>query len=69
MSDQDPTTKPTLETLLEMVSEIRDTVNRMDVRLDRMDSVFHDTRSDMLAFRADFKELRGALREHFPAVK
>lgn len=69
MSDQDPTTKPTLETLLEMVREVRDTVSRLDVKLDRMDSMIHETRSEMLALRADFKELRAGIREHFPAVK
>ena len=76
MSDQDPTTKPTLETLLEMVREIRDGVNGLtkrfddlDVRVDRIESVVSQTRSEMLTLRADFKELRAELRDHFPAVK
>lgn len=69
MSEQEPTTKPTLDTLLKIVREVRGTVNRLDVKLDRMDSMIHETRSEMLALRADFKELRETIREHFPAVK
>jgi hypothetical protein len=79
MSDQDPTTKPTLDTLLEMLRGMRDemragfsSVNKrlddLDVRVDRVESVVNATRSEMLTLRADFKELRSTLREHLPAV-
>ena len=66
MSDQEPTTKPTLKTLLEIVREVRDTMNarleRIEIRLDRVESMGLET-------RADLRELKGILREHFPTVK
>ncbi|HKC64221.1 MAG TPA: hypothetical protein VKB86_11310 [Pyrinomonadaceae bacterium] len=40
-----------------------------DVRLDRVESVVNQTRSEMLTLRADFKELKSALIEHIPALK
>ncbi len=78
--NEDPTTKPTLETLLEMMRETRAemrvgfaAVNQrledFDVRFDRMESDVAKTRSEMLTLRADFRELRSQLKEHFPAVK
>jgi chaperonin cofactor prefoldin len=36
-------------------------VDRIETQLDRVTSVAHET-------RADFKELRNALKEHFPSV-
>jgi hypothetical protein len=74
------TTKPTLETLLEMMRDLRDTVNRrfdavdgrfdaLDIRLDRMDSFAHKTYSEMAALRADFNESKVQLREHRPDPK
>ncbi len=66
-------TKPTLETVLESTASFRTMVESrlddMDVRIDRVESVVNATRSEMLTLRADFKELRAALREHFTALK
>ena len=73
-------TKTTIETVL---TEMRDGFARIerrlddfaewrkdfDVRLDRVESVVNQTRSEMLTLRADFKELKGALIEHIPAMK
>jgi hypothetical protein len=33
----------------------------MDIRLDRIESFSHQTRSEILALRADVKELRGQM--------
>ena len=68
------------ETILERINalgvEVREGFARvegrfeaLDVRVARVESVVNATRSEMLTLRADFKELRAALREHFPAVK
>ena len=73
-------TKPTIETIL---TEMRAGFARLerglddfaqwrkdfDVRLDRVESVVNQTRSEMLTLRADFKELKEALKEHLPALK
>jgi hypothetical protein len=73
-------TKPTIETIL---TEMRDGFAHLerglddfaqwrkdfDVRLDRVESVVNQTRSEMLTLRADFKELKGILSEHIPALK
>ena len=73
-------TKPTLETAL---TEMRDGFARIerrldefaewrkdfDVRLDRVEAVVNQTRSEMLTLRPDFKELKSALIEHIPALK
>ena len=40
-----------------------------DVRLDRIESVVNIPRGEMLELRADFRELRSALKEHFPAIR
>lgn len=72
--------KPTIETVL---TEVRDGFTRIerrfdefdawrtdfDVRLDRVESVVNQTRSEMLTLRADFKEFKTALSEHLPALK
>ena len=55
-------TKPTIETVLERMSGMEE---RLGVRLDRIESVVHSTRGEMLDLRADFRELRTQLREHF----
>jgi chaperonin cofactor prefoldin len=72
-------TKPTIQTILEKLDEFRvsmekrfdsmekrfDTldvrVDKIETQLDRVTSVAHET-------RADFKELRNALKEHFPSA-
>jgi uncharacterized coiled-coil DUF342 family protein len=87
MSNNDPTkdiaekydTKPTLETLLEMMKGMRDEMragfaqvesrfDAVDVRLDRMDAVAHETQAKFHALRADFNEFKKELREHFPSA-
>ncbi len=80
MSENDPTkdigakydTKPTIETLLEEFRSFRSSVeqrfDRLDVRLDRIEAVGHDTQSKFHALRADFNELRNTLKEHFPVI-
>lgn len=42
---------------------------RIGIRLDRVESVASATRAEMLDLRADFRELRTQIKEHFPAVK
>ncbi|HYG79895.1 MAG TPA: hypothetical protein VD861_05880 [Pyrinomonadaceae bacterium] len=69
-------TKPTIETVLERISEMRaEMLERfkelrveLDVRFDRVESIVSGTRSEFLTLRADFKELRHALGEHLPAL-
>jgi len=66
-------TKPTIETLLEELRSFRMAVEQrfdsLNVRLDRMEAVAHDTQSKFHALRADFNEFKGELRDHFPLVK
>ena len=73
-------TKPTIETIL---TEMRDGFARLvkgledfahwrndfDVRLERVEAVVNQTRSEMLTLRADFKELKSILSEQRPALK
>jgi predicted nucleic acid-binding Zn-ribbon protein len=72
-------TAPTIETVLERIGALGEEMRAgfaavekrledFDVRFDRMESDVSKTRSDMLTLRADFKELKGALKEHFPAI-
>ena len=56
-------TKPTIETVLERVAGMEE---RLGVRLDRIESVVHSTRGEMLELRADFRQLNINLKEHFP---
>jgi len=73
MSD-DPTTnieekyqtKPTIETILERINALDE---RLGVRLDRIESEVKLTHSELYALRADFTELKGAIKEHFALVK
>jgi hypothetical protein len=58
-------TQPTIQTVLERLAQIEE---RLNVRLDRIESLGNTTRGEMLALRADFTELRGAVKEHFPEV-
>jgi len=73
-------TKPTLETILERINAVAQTVeglraemeqrfDALDVRLDRIEGVAFETKGNFHTLRADFNELRAALREHFPVVK
>jgi hypothetical protein len=81
VSENDPTkdigqkydTKPTIETLLEELRSFRAGVEQrfdsLDIRLDRIEGAVHDTKSNFFMLRADFNELRNALKEHFPVVR
>jgi hypothetical protein len=77
-------TKPTIETVLERINEMRvemrsemsglhSEINglrvEMEVRFDRIESIVSGTRSEFLTLRADFRELKHALGEHIPALK
>ena len=78
------TTQPTLQTLSEMMREMRDGATKMEerlnlrldrieeklnLRLDRIEAEVKQTHSEMYTLRADFTELRSALREHLPTLK
>lgn len=69
----DLTTKPTLETLLQMMRDMREETRAgfaaLEIRLDRIEGAVHDTQSKFHLLRADFNEFKGELREHFPAVR
>jgi hypothetical protein len=73
-------TKPTLETILERMNEIRaemragfDAIDKrfetVEISLDRVESVSSQTRAEMLTLRADFREWQSALKEHLPALR
>ena len=59
-------TKPTIGTLLERMNGMEE---RLGVRLDRIESIANITRGEMLELRADFRELRTQLRDHFPVLR
>ena len=70
-------TKPTIETVLEMLAafgdEMRDGFTRierrldvLDIRLDRIESEVKLTHSELYDLRADFKELKNSLKVHEP---
>lgn len=65
--------KPTLDTVLERLGEIEARFGKrfdaLEIRLDRTASASYETRSEMPGLRADFKELKGQIKEHFPLVK
>ena len=60
------TTQPTIQALLERIVAMEE---RLNVRLDRIEAEVKQTHSEMYTMRADFTELRVALREHLPALK
>ncbi len=74
-------TKPTIETVLERISEMHSDMQarldravdglrvEMKVGFDRIESIASGTRSEFLTLRADFRELKHALSEHIPALK
>jgi chromosome segregation ATPase len=74
-------TKPTTETVLERISALdkrfderigalEKTMNErfdsVDNEIDRVASVAHSTKAEMLTLRADFRELRAQLKEVIP---
>ena len=73
-------TKPTLETVLERLDEFKAAMEKrfdgldkrmvgFDVRFDRIESEVKLTHSELYGLRADFLELKGALKEHIPALR
>jgi predicted nucleic acid-binding Zn-ribbon protein len=56
-------TKPIWEQALAEIMETRKELQTMDVRLDRIESQTSQTRAEMLTLRADFKEMRGHMKE------
>jgi hypothetical protein len=74
------TTKPTLDTLLEMMRDLRDTVNRrfdvleqrldgIEDRLERLETRMDRVESMALEARADLRDLKKQLKEHLTALK
>ena len=86
-------TKPTLETILERINDLRQEMNTrfdeqgnrfddhdkrfdeqkktladFDVRIDRIDGVVSQTRSDMVNLRADFREFGQRVEEAMKGV-
>jgi hypothetical protein len=70
----DAVTKPTLGTILERINSLGDEVKclrnefvifreRVELRLDRIESMTNQTRAEMLTLRADFREFRTQLKE------
>lgn len=59
-------TKPTIETILERFTALEE---RLGARLDRLESISNITRGEMLELRAEFRELRVQLKEHFPVLR
>jgi hypothetical protein len=55
-----------METLLERMNKLEE---RLFIRLDRIEAEVKQSHSEMYALRADFTELRAAIREHLPALK
>lgn len=64
-------TKPTLETVVQILGELRQHMDarfeafeeRIGVRLDRIESEVKQTHSELLTLRADFVEFRAEVRE------
>ena len=66
-------TKPTIETVLEVLRDMREetragfaSVNR---RLEQIEALVDRSVSVAFEARADMRDLKAALREHFPFVK
>jgi len=67
MGNSEAITKPTLETLMERINALRDEMRagfsqlnerleRMEIRLDRVESLSLEVRADFREFRAAFKQ-------------
>ena len=56
-------TKPIWERALAGIVEVRNDIEKMDVRLDRIESEVKQTHSELYTLRADFKEFRGHFKE------
>jgi hypothetical protein len=73
-------TGPTIETVLERIdaqskvmragfASVEKLFDKVAVRLDRIEGEVKLTHSEFYELRADFRELRTTLKEHFPAIK
>ena len=66
MSDEN-VTKPTIDTILErialMEARLADKLERLDVRLDRIEREVKQTHSELFTLRADFKEFSRTHKE------
>ncbi len=85
MSENDPTkdigakydTRPTIETVLDRIQALGEQLDtrmarfeeRIEARLDRIESEVKKTGSEFYELRADFRDFKKELREHFPFVK
>jgi predicted nucleic acid-binding Zn-ribbon protein len=65
-----PTTQNILERINALAEEMRGgfeavqhQLSQMDIRLDRIESFAHQTRSEVLALRADLKEFRSQFNQ------
>jgi hypothetical protein len=58
--------KPTIETILGRITALEE---RLGARLDHLESISNITRGEMLGLRAEFRELRVQLKEHFPILR
>jgi hypothetical protein len=72
MSDE-AGTQPTLETVVRMLSDLRDETRAgfasVNGRLDQIETLVDRAVSVAFEARADMRELKGQLKEHFPFVK
>lgn len=59
-------TKPTIGTVLEQMAAMEE---RLGARLDRIESLATITRGEMLDLRAEFREMRVQIKEHFPVLR
>jgi hypothetical protein len=70
-------TDPTLDTVVRMLSELRDAVEKrfsdlergLSIRLDRIESEVKQTHSELFSLRADFTELRSEFKEFRAEVR
>lgn len=66
-----PTNQTILESIAALASEMRagfaavnHMLEQMDIRIDRLESFAHQTRSEVINLRADLKEFRSHFKEH-----
>ena len=73
MSDEDIMTKPTIETVLERINalaqSLQDFRNVVEERLERIETRLDRVQSMALDVRADMRELRMQLKERVPEIK
>lgn len=66
-------TKPTIETVLERINALAVAIEKrfesVELRLNRIDSRMDRLENMVLELRADSRDLRDQLKEHFPALK